>query len=161
MVDLWLCVWPPGLFLYSRPWFGFCSFCLTAEEKAGVIKRTVTEAFEVSARNCGEEWGNSWVPSTWNSNYASALIFWILGACVQACYSQCCNREKKKFSSIITALMFRKVFIPKWLQRHTLLFFLSLWKSERKPQFQALIDIESNEQLLLLSQLMALSQLHS
>lgn len=34
--DQWLCVWPPCLLLYSRPWFGFCSFCLTTEERARI-----------------------------------------------------------------------------------------------------------------------------
>lgn len=62
LTDKWdprFCVWPAGLFLYSRPWFDFYFFCLTAEEKAGVIKRTVTEAFEVFRKEIAERSGET------------------------------------------------------------------------------------------------------
>lgn len=89
--DLWLLVWP---FLYSCLWFGFCSFCATAEERSGLWKEQWQKAFEVVCKKPHWRARSIWVPSTWNSNYANTLIFGILGACVQDFYSQCSNKKR-------------------------------------------------------------------
>lgn len=98
--DVWVCLWPLGLLLYSCPWFS-APLLQPLEKEVGYEKNNDRRPLKLSGRNGAEERGSIWVPSTWNSNYASTLIFGIVGAPVQDFYSQ---KEYSPFSWIITKL---------------------------------------------------------
>lgn len=93
------------------------------EKEVGYEKNNDRRPLKLSVRNCADERGSIWVPSTWNSNYANTLIFGILGARVQDFYSQ---KEYSPFSWIITTLPEKIVII--WLLRQTMAsVFIKIW----------------------------------